>query len=70
MEIEKKNIGAITACEMLYPEMANAFREVQAEQYTLFCRKQMDYGPTNIALGRDLAIEGNKQFSHQGNSCF
>ena len=26
----------------------------------------MDYGPSNIALGKDLAIEENKQFSHQG----
>ena len=62
----QKNVGAISKCESMYPETANAFREIQAEQYMLFCRKQMDYGPSNIALGKDLAIEENKQFSHQG----
>ena len=32
----QKNVGAISKCESMYPETANAFREIQAEQYMLF----------------------------------
>ena len=37
-----------------YPEMTNEFKKIVSEQYLLFCKKQTDYGPTNISLGTKL----------------
>ncbi len=40
--------------ERTYPEMTGEFLQIQSEQYELFCRKQYDYGPQNIAVGTIL----------------
>ena len=40
--------------ERTYPEMTGEFLKIQTEQYELFCRKQYDYGPQNIAVGTIL----------------
>jgi len=40
--------------EKTYPEMTGEFKAIQREQYELFCRKQFDYGPQNIAVGTIL----------------
>ena len=40
--------------ERTYPEMTGEFKKIQREQYELFCRKQFDYGPQNIAVGTIL----------------
>jgi hypothetical protein len=57
---------AIKDFEKLYPELAENFQEVQAEQYALFARKMMDYGLQNISLGSDLSTyEGQKSFYHR-----
>ena len=40
--------------ENTYPEMTQEFKNIQREQYELFCRKQFDYGPSNIAVGSIL----------------
>jgi|TARA_R100000935_G_scaffold11352_1_gene22849 hypothetical protein len=63
--MEKKQL-VVSACSQLYPETVEAFKSIQKEQLELFCSKQMDYGPNNIAIGRDLSIDSNKMFSHQG----
>ena len=34
--------------------MTGEFLKIQSEQYELFCRKQYDYGPQNIAVGTIL----------------
>ena len=34
-----------------WPEMTTEFKRLQKEQYELFCKKQMDYGPSNISMG-------------------
>ena len=34
-----------------YPLMTAEFKQIQKEQYKLFCKKQRDYGPGNIAVG-------------------
>ena len=47
----------IKQLEIDYPEMTSEFRRIQSEQYKLFCRKQHDYGPSNIAVGTQLATE-------------
>ena len=42
---------AVGYIEQTYPETAKEFRRIQKEQYELFCKKQMDYGPSNISMG-------------------
>jgi hypothetical protein len=38
--------------EVRYPRTSNEFKKIQAEQYELFAKKQLDYGPTNIGMGK------------------
>ena len=47
----KEEINPIAFIEKHYPETAKAFQEIQFEQYETFCKKQMDYGPSNISMG-------------------
>ena len=66
-----KNIknGVTTATgfiEQQYPETAKEFRKLQKEQYELFCKKQMDYGPSNIAMGTSLDTDEEKRLSKIG----
>lgn len=42
-------------CEKNYPETCKEFQRLQRLQYNIFCKKQMDYGPSNIALGTPLS---------------
>ena len=42
---------AIDYIEKTYPETAKEFQRLQFEQWELFCKKQMDYGPSNISMG-------------------
>ena len=51
----KKDIDPVVWLEKKYPTMTNEFKRIQREQYKLFCRKQYDYGPMNIAMGTDLS---------------
>ena len=37
--------------EKHYPGTASEFKKIQQEQYLTFCKKQMDYGPSNISMG-------------------
>ena len=46
-----KNPSAIEYIEENYPETAKEFQRIQFEQWLLFCKKQMDYGPSNISMG-------------------
>tara|TARA_R100000008_G_scaffold70219_1_gene47779 strand:- start:585 stop:983 length:399 start_codon:yes stop_codon:yes gene_type:complete len=46
-----KPTDAIKYIEKHYPETAKAFQEIQYEQWETFCKKQMDYGPSNISMG-------------------
>ena len=47
-------------------ETAKEFQKLQYEQWELFCKKQMDYGPTNISMGTPLATDGEKRLSLVG----
>ena len=49
--------------EQHYPQTAKEFKRLQDEQYKLFSRKQMDYGPSNIAMGTDLTTSEQKRLS-------
>ena len=62
-EVKTKNPSAIKYIEEHYPETAKAFQEIQFEQWELFCKKQMDYGPSNISMGTQLVTEGEKRLS-------
>ena len=47
-------ISATKQCEELYPETTAEFKKILKEQYDLFCRKQLNYGPDNISVGTKL----------------
>ena len=52
--------------EKEYPETAKSFKAIQKEQYELFCKKQMDYGPKNISVGTDLRTDEDVKLSLTG----
>ena len=54
---------AVAYIETTYPETAEEFKRLQKEQYELFCKKQMDYGPSNIAMGTELKTDEQKRLS-------
>jgi len=54
---------AVGYIETTYPETAEEFKRLQKEQYELFCKKQMDYGPSNIAMGTNLITDEEKRLS-------
>ena len=55
--------NSINYIEEHYPETAKEFQRLQFEQYALFCKKQMDYGPSNIAMGTSLDTDEEKRLS-------
>ena len=64
-----KKDGDLTPVEFIekhYPETAKEFQRLQYEQWELFCKKQMDYGPTNISMGTSLTTEGERHLSLVG----
>ena len=57
---------ALHACDYIernYPETIKEFKRLQKEQYELICKKQMDYGPSNIAMGTGLGSNINTRLS-------
>ena len=52
--------------EKMYPETCSEFVKIQQEQYDLFCKKQFDYGPSNISVGTQLNTQEERNFSLQG----
>ena len=57
---------AIEYIEKTYPETAKEFQRLQYEQWELFCKKQMDYGPSNISMGTSLRTQEEKRLSLVG----
>ena len=57
------NVNPIEFIEKHYPETSNEFKKIQAEQYEVFCKKQMDYGPNNIAMGTGLGSAINTKLA-------
>ena len=62
----EENMEAIEFIEANYPETAHEFQRLQDEQYAMFCRKQMDYGPSNISMGTSLITDEEKRLSLVG----
>ncbi len=52
--------------EKEWPEMTREFKRLQSEQYELFCRKQHDYGPSNISVGTQLLTDDEIKLSLTG----
>ena len=73
VEFNRETIGdnmdqadAVKYIEKEYPETAKSFKVIQKEQYELFCKKQMDYGPKNISVGTDLRTDEDVKLSLTG----
>ena len=65
-EVNMDQVDAVRYIEKEYPETAKSFKEIQKEQYELFCKKQMDYGPKNISVGTDLRTDEDVKLSLTG----
>jgi len=67
--IIKKKDGKLTAveyCEKHYPKMMNEYKKIMFEQYEVFCKKQRNYGPTNISVGTSLETPDDIKLSLTG----
>ena len=64
--LSNKPIDAIGYIEQHYPKTSKEFQRLQFEQWALFCKKQMDYGPSNIAMGTSLDTGEEKRLSKIG----
>ena len=67
IEIESEDnmdqVDAIRYIEKEYPETAKEFQKIQYEQWATFCKKQIDYGPSNIAMGTSLRTKEDRRLS-------
>ena len=57
---------AVKYCEKEYPETCDLFKQLMAEQYVLFCKKQKNYGPGNISVGTDCRTDSDVKLSLTG----
>jgi len=60
------NLNPIEECEEKYPEMTSEFKKILNEQYELFCRKQLNYGPNNISVGTKCETSEDQKLSLTG----
>lgn len=60
------DLDVVKNIEKDYPEMTNEFKKIVSEQYLTFCKKQTDYGPTNISLGSKLETDDDIKLSLSG----
>ena len=61
-----KTEDSVKYIETNYPEMSKEYRNICQEQYELFCMKQSNYGPSNIAVGTDLKRDDDIKLSLTG----
>jgi hypothetical protein len=66
MSEQNKNVDPVKYCEDLYPQMMAEFKKTMEADYKVFCKKQMDYGPGNIALGQTLSSPEEVRLSLTG----
>lgn len=64
--LEEKDINVIEEMRNKYPEINKEFQKLQIEQYSLFCRKMLDYGKGNIALGGNLEEKKDRKYALTG----
>lgn len=77
MSIKERDLGiqkdetpdvndVVSIMEHRHPEMMEAFRKIQKEQYELFAQKQMAYGKGNIMLGGDIGVDEDRVAAIRG----
>ena len=62
-EDKMDDVDAMNYIEKEYPETSKEFHKIQFEQWSTFCKKQMDYGPSNIAMGTTLRTKEDRRLS-------
>jgi|10_taG_2_1085330.scaffolds.fasta_scaffold08131_4 hypothetical protein len=63
MEGKKEAMDYVKKIEEMHPGMTRRYKEIMDEQYSTFCRKQYDYGSSNISLGGNMDIEADRRMS-------
>ncbi len=63
---EFQNPEVIAQIEKDYPEMTTEYLKICMEQYETFCKKQSNYGPSNISVGTALQTEDDIRLSLTG----
>jgi len=61
-----KEQTAVEYCEKHYPAMMDEYKKLMWEQYETFCKKQRNYGPTNISVGTSLETPDDIKLSLTG----
>ena len=56
----------VAEVEALYPETCDEFKRIMYTQYELFCKKQFNYGPSNISVGTPLETNDDIRLSLTG----
>jgi hypothetical protein len=65
-ESNQETKNPVKLCEERYPEMTTEFKKILKEQYELFCKKQLNYGPDNISVGTRLETQEEVKLSLTG----
>jgi hypothetical protein len=65
-ENREQQIDPVKLCEEKYPETTKEIKKILKEQYEIFCRKQLNYGPDNISGGTALKTNEDIRFSLMG----
>lgn len=65
-ELSSKEKDIIEELTKMYPETVGGFKEYLLEEFVTFCKKQYDYGPSNISVGTQLKNEKEKLISLKG----
>ena len=65
-EEKEQQFDPIKLCEEKYPETTREFKKILKEQYEIFCRKQLNYGPDNISVGTKLETPEEIKLSQTG----
>ncbi len=66
MKIEYQAPAAYEQLLEKYPEMVNEFVLLQMKDLETFCKKQLDYGPSNISVGTTLSNPDDIKLSLSG----
>ena len=64
--IKYDNPEIVERMQKEYPEMSGEYLRIMFTQYEIFCKKNLDYGPSNIALGTSLSTDEEKKISLSG----
>jgi len=60
------NEEIVKVVEEMYPQTTGEFKKILGEMYVTFCKKQLNYGPSNIAVGTALTTPEDIKLSLTG----